>query len=80
MSLWSRFLAHPVLSLGLMYVKKFNSYCQVLKKMHAKENWFLFSVSRCTIAEIMPPVKVYSLELEPVWFEVLCPSPWVERH
>ena len=37
MSLWSRFLAHPVLSLGLMYVKKFNSYCQVLKKMHAKK-------------------------------------------
>jgi len=27
-----------------MYVKKITSFCQVLKKMHTKENWFLFSV------------------------------------
>jgi len=25
-----------------MYVKKITSFCQVLKKMHTKENWFLF--------------------------------------
>ena len=25
-----------------MYVKKFTSFCQALKKMHTKENWFLF--------------------------------------
>jgi len=25
-----------------MYVKKFTSFYQVLKKMHTKENWFLF--------------------------------------
>jgi len=31
-----------LLSLGLMYVKKFTSFCPVLKKIHAKENWFLF--------------------------------------
>jgi len=30
------------LILSLMYVKKFTSFCQVLKKMHKKENWFLF--------------------------------------
>jgi len=29
------------LILPLMYVKKFTSFCQVLKKMHTKENWFL---------------------------------------
>jgi len=27
--------------LSLIYVKKFTSFCQVLKKMHTKENWFL---------------------------------------
>jgi len=26
---------------SLMYVKKI-SFCQALKKMHTKENWFLF--------------------------------------
>ena len=32
-----------LLSLGLIYVKKkFFSFCQVLKKMNKKENWFLF--------------------------------------
>ena len=29
-----------------MYVKKFTSFCQALKKMHTKENWFLFSALR----------------------------------
>ena len=29
-----------------MYVKKFTSFCRVLKKMHTKENWLLFSASR----------------------------------
>jgi len=40
-----------LLSLGLMYVKNFTSFCQVLKKMHAKENWFFFSVSWHTKAD-----------------------------
>ena len=31
-----------LLSLGLLYVKKFTSFCQVLKRMHTKENWFPF--------------------------------------
>ena len=31
-----------------MYVKKFTSFRQVLKKMNTTENWFLFSASRCT--------------------------------
>jgi len=31
-----------------MYVKKFTSFCRVLKKMHTKENWLLFSASRCS--------------------------------
>jgi len=26
-----------------MCVKKFTSFCQVFKKMHTEENWFLFS-------------------------------------
>ena len=26
--------------------KKFTIFCQVLKKTHTKENWFLFSASR----------------------------------
>jgi len=30
-----------------MYVKKIISFCHILKKMHTKENWFLFSASRC---------------------------------
>jgi len=30
-----------------MYAKKITSFCQVLKKMHTKENWFLFSASPC---------------------------------
>jgi len=25
-----------------MYVKKVTSFCQVLKNMHTKENWFVF--------------------------------------
>jgi len=28
-----------------MYVKKFTSFCEVLKMMHTKENWFLFSAT-----------------------------------
>ena len=32
-----------------MCVKKLTSFCQVLNKMHSKENWFLFSASRCTV-------------------------------
>ena len=28
---------------------KFTSFCPVLKKMHSKENWFLFSASRCCL-------------------------------
>jgi len=31
-----------------MYAKKFTSFCQVLNKIQTKENWFLFSASRCT--------------------------------
>ena len=31
-----------LLFLGLLYVKKFTSFCQVLNKMHTKENWFPF--------------------------------------
>jgi len=31
-----------------MYVKKFTSFCQILKRMHTKENWFLFYTSRCS--------------------------------
>jgi len=30
-----------------MYTKKITSFCQVLKEMHTKENWLLFSASRC---------------------------------
>jgi len=30
------------LIITVMYVKKITSFCQVLKKMHAKENWFFF--------------------------------------
>ena len=33
-------VAYNLLSIGLMYVKKFTSFCQVLK-MHTKENWFI---------------------------------------
>jgi len=36
------------LFLGLMYAKKITRFCQVVKKMHTKENWFLFTASRCT--------------------------------
>jgi len=36
-----------LLSSGLKYVKKVTSFCQVLKKMKEKENWFFFSASRC---------------------------------
>jgi len=28
--------------LSLLYVKKSTSFCQALKKMRTKENWFLF--------------------------------------
>jgi len=28
-------------------MKKFTSFCQVLKEMHTKENRFFFSASRC---------------------------------
>ena len=31
-----------LLSSGLKYVKKVTSFCQVLKKMKEKENWFFF--------------------------------------
>jgi len=30
------------------YIQKITSFCQVLKEMHTKENWFLFSASRCS--------------------------------
>jgi len=30
---------------SLIYTKKFTSFCQVLKEMHIKEIWFLFSAS-----------------------------------
>jgi len=30
-----------------MYVKKFTSFYQVLKKMHTKGNWFVVYASRC---------------------------------
>ena len=30
--------------------EKLISFCQILKKTHTKENWFLFSASRCTSA------------------------------
>jgi len=32
-----------------MYVKKFASFCQVLKEMHTEENWLLFSASQTGI-------------------------------
>ena len=35
--------------LRLNVCEKLTSFCQVLKKMHTKENWFLFSASHCTI-------------------------------
>jgi len=35
-----------------MYVKKFISFCQVLKKMHTKGNWFLFSASHCVSVQL----------------------------
>jgi len=28
---------------SLIHTKKFTGFCQVLKEMHMKENWFLFS-------------------------------------
>jgi len=34
-----------------MYVKKFTSFCQVLKDMHTIKNWFIFSASRCSLLE-----------------------------
>jgi len=40
MKFYNRELA--TLSLGLMHVKKFTSFCQVLKMMHRIENWFFF--------------------------------------
>ena len=43
-SVWPRFLANPVdlLFLDLMYVKKIHQFLSSTKKMHTKENWFLF--------------------------------------
>jgi len=32
-----------------MYVKKLTSFYEVIKKMHTKENWFLFSASWCIV-------------------------------
>jgi len=40
------------LIITVMYVKKITSFCQVLKKMHAKENWF-FSASRCVLQTVI---------------------------
>jgi len=37
--------------------KKFTSFCQVLKEMHTKENWFLFSASPCSMRS-----RVYETE------------------
>jgi len=30
-------------------MKKLTSFCQVLKEMHTKENWFLISASLCKL-------------------------------
>jgi len=37
-----------LLSLGLMYMKKITSFCQVLKKVAHKRKLVPFSASRCT--------------------------------
>jgi len=44
-----------LLSLGLMYVEKIHQFLSSTEKMHTKENWFLFSASRCTVADIAAP-------------------------
>jgi len=49
-SLWSTFLRPNV-------CQKFASFCQVLKKMPAKENWFLFSASRCRTDKVVKILK-----------------------
>jgi len=49
---YTKFYLIDLHSSGLMCVKIFISFCQVLKKMHTKENWFLFSASLCRITGI----------------------------
>ena len=41
-----------LLSLGLMCVKKIHHFLSGIKNMRTKENWFLFSTSRCTYERI----------------------------
>jgi len=38
-----------LLSLGVMYVKMYRFLSSTKEDAHKKENWILFSVSRCTI-------------------------------
>jgi len=38
-------------------MKKFITFCQVLKERYTKENWFLFSASRCTW-QVEEPVTI----------------------
>jgi len=53
---YAKFLTHAKMNNTELYLihctflniyKKFTSFCQVIKEMHAKENWFHFSASRC---------------------------------
>ena len=37
-------------------MKKFTSFCQVLKKMHTKEYWFIFSASECRCGLLLQTV------------------------
>ena len=57
MSVAAKFLMHAkvkyrelylISTLGLMYVKKFTNFCQVLKKIHAQENWLPFFCLTCS--------------------------------
>ena len=51
-------------------MKKFTSFCQV-KEMHTKENWFLFSASRCTYAKF-PQNSVHQKLLKSAIFDLSC--------
>ena len=43
----TRIIAYRSTFLRPNVCEKFTSFCQVLKKLHKKENWFFFSASRC---------------------------------
>jgi len=58
-----------------MYVKKITSFCQVLKKMHTKEHWFLFSASWCTLyISISPKHGCSSMKYSK--HNIICLLPW----